>query len=158
MPAVTIAQARARLASDLSKIQGVKRVYDTLADQMPQSPDLPCFELETQQPFLTSRGGAVGMTERTLHLNLTFYYKTEGQGKPAENITAVEAYTEATIAQLYANFTGGDTYLINKDTGTLDFTGYLFGKENAPDQTRYWGFSATLELTLFVETTMSGGS
>ena len=158
MATTTPFEARERLAEDLRAIAGVRRVYETFAEQMPESPDLPCFVLDVRDPFFSITGGAVGQTEDTLYLSLTFLFKAQGQGKPIENIQAIERFLILTKQKLYANFTGGGLYLINKDTRTMAFSGYLLGKENAPVGTRYWGFDGTLDLTMFVDTTMSAGS
>lgn len=158
MATTTLAQARTRLAADLKSIAGIKRVYDTIANLAPNSPDLPCFILDTRQPFLTVTGGAIGTTDRTLHFDLTFLYRAENQGNAEENIPAIELFVEATITKLYANFTGAGLYLINKDTNTMEFTGYMLSTNNTEAGTRYWGFTMTLDATLTVDTTSSAGT
>lgn len=158
MSAVTIFEARQRLAADLLSIDGIKRVYETIAEELPSNPDCPCFELAVREPMLSVRGGVAGQTEDTMMLDLAFLFKARNLGKPIENIQAIDRFILLTKAKLYANFTGAGLYLINKDTGTLDFTAYLLTKNNAPTGTTYWGFKVTLDLTMLVDTTVAAGT
>jgi hypothetical protein len=155
-----ISEIRTRLGNDLQAINGVVGVFYDEPDVFPAPADMPAFVLSMREPMLTAQAHNNTHVDYTWHFDLTLLYKPEGLGNPAENLSGLENLIKLTIDKLFANASGGDTWIaLNKDDGTLEFSGGILTRGNAPDATnRVWGFTCTLDITEFVETTFSAGS
>ena len=157
---MSIATIRSQLSIILGGVQGVARVYADEPNMMASPPDLPCFIFSFREPALSAQSLTNSSVDYTWHFNLTFLYKPEGLGNPDENMSSLEAFIKLTIDKLFANFTGAGTWTqLNKDTGGLEFTAGLIVRVNAAtEQNRYWGWTATLDISESVATTMGTGS
>lgn len=157
---MSIEAIRTRLVSDLGTINGVATVYKDEPVIFPTSADMPAFILSMRDPMVTVQSRTNSSVEYMWHFDLVFLLKPEGLGTVDENMSALEDFIKLTIDTLYANFSGGNTWsVINKDTGTLDFSGGIITRANAPEGTaRVWGWTGILDVTEFVETTMSSGT
>jgi hypothetical protein len=156
---MSISLIRTRLASDLGAVAGIKRVYADVPNNTPEAPDMPCYILNMRDPMVTTRSRTNSTVDFTWHFDLTLLYKPEGLGNPDENMTGLENYIALTVDALYGSFSGGGTWdLINKDEGSLQFTGGVLTLEGQVEGARAWGFSGTLDVTEFVDVTMSSGT
>lgn len=156
---MSIALMRARLAQQLEDISGVRRVYQDEPDIAPASADCPAFVLSMREPFCTAQSAVNSSIDYTWHFDVTFLYTAAGLGSVSETLPALEAYVKKFVDSMAANISGAGTWQDwNKDTATLDFTLGILTRQNASAETRYFGFTTTLDITEFVATTMSAGS
>lgn len=157
---MSILAIRTQLSTLLAGIQGVARVYIDDDGSVASPPDCPAFIIAMRDPTMTAASLTNSSRERTWHIGLTLLVKPFGLGDGAENTRAVENFMELTDDLLCANFSGGGVWkLINKDDATLEFSGYVVTRAGLPDQdSRYWGFVCTLDITEECTVTMGAGS
>lgn len=157
---MSINAIRARLVTDLGAITGVTKVFHDEPDIFPSPPDMPCFILSMRDPMVTATGDTNSSIAYTWHFDLTFIFKPAELGNVAENMSALEDFIKLTVDKMSANITGGGTWQNwNKDSDTLDFSGGILTRPNAPEnQGRVWGWTCALDITESVTTTMSAGT
>ena len=153
---MSINAIRTKLVTELGEITGVTKVYHDEPDVAPATPDLPCFILAFRDPCCLARSETNGSIEYTWQFSATFLYKDAGLGKTEENLSGLEDFIKLFVDKMGENISGAGTWRDwNKDTGTLEFTAGIIEKPNAPESTRYWGWTCTLDITESVATTFT---